>query len=166
MTLQRPEIWLLTGVYLIEDATTWSIRDKSSNTSYTGSIPLPEPTALTSLLGLNPSLHYEVGKSFIKKEGTQILGRKVWAAQYQRIKAKYYTVADGTESPVDTIKLLSILSTQKSRGEGEFIELNISDDFELEQSGDEVQEDQEFTEDYWKEFETDVEELTEELAED
>jgi hypothetical protein len=165
MTLQRPKIWLLTGVYLIEDATTWTVTNRSSGALVAGSVPLPDPTALTTLVGLNPSLHYEVGKNFVRREGTQILGRKVWAAQYQLIKAKYVTVAEGTELPVDRIKLLSILSTQKSRGEGNVIDLHLSDDFALEKlEEDDVQVEKEFTKDYWKDFETEVKELEEELA--
>jgi hypothetical protein len=97
MTLQRPKIWLLAGVYLIEDATTWTVTNRSSGALVAASVPLPDPTALTTLVGLNPSLHYKLGKNFVRGEGTQILGRKVWAAQYQLIKAKYVTVVGGTE---------------------------------------------------------------------
>jgi hypothetical protein len=70
---------------------------------------------------------------------------------------------------VDRIKLLSILSTQKSRGEGNAIDLHLSDDFALgELEEGDVQVEKEFTENYWGpgEFETEVKDLEEELAED
>ena len=166
ITFRRPELWLLTGVYLIKDASTWTVTGDSRGSATTASVPLPEPTGIASLLGLNPNVTYETRKSHIRREGTQIMGHRVWAAQFQRIGAKYVTVADGEEFPTSSIKLLSILSSQRVRGEGTAVTLMLEDEVANIDEKGESENQGEAAPDYWKDFASELVELEEDLADD
>ena len=81
-----PKIWLLTGIYLIEDAVTYRISSKASSNAASVSVPIPEPSGLAALLGVSVGTRFDFGKASTGVSGTQILGRKVWAAQWQRFE--------------------------------------------------------------------------------
>ena len=79
-------------------------------------VPLPEPTQLTSLLQLNIGSKVKLGRNAVVARGTQIMGKKVWAAQWQRLDAKYMSVAKWRDDMgVKRLKLLPLFSTQTVR---------------------------------------------------
>ncbi len=147
-----PKIWLLTGLYLITDAVTFSTHGSSSEGSFGAALPLPEPTQLTSLLQLNIGSKVKLGRNAVVARGTQISGKKVWAAQWQRVDAKYMTVAQWKDNlGLKMLKLLPIYSTQTVRAaprdEQAAAEVTLASDVETESDGNV---DENPSEDYWE----------------
>lgn len=56
------------------------------------SVPLPEPTGLASLLQLNIGSKAKFGHNAVVQRGTQISGKKVWAALWQQVDARLMSV--------------------------------------------------------------------------
>ena len=146
-----PKIWLLTGLYLITDAVTFSTHGSSSENTMGAAVPLPEPTQLTSLLQLNIGSKVKLGRNAVVARGTQIMGKKVWAAQWQRVDAKYMSVAKWKDDMgVKRLKLLPLFSTQTVRAapveEQAAAEVTLSGD---EETGPEGNTDEDPNEEYW-----------------
>lgn len=168
--VSSPTIWLLTGVYLIDDAKVLVVTSRSSNDSMSGKAPVPEPTGLATLLGISPGASISVGSSYTVQAYTQILGRKVWAAQWARVKARYCHVdmaSATTQLDLNQLKLLDIFSTGTSRGESmanDIVELNL--DAANAEKGDNAKGGEAYDEKLWVEFEERVEELVDDLGDE
>lgn len=133
-------MWLLTGLYLITDAVTISTHGSSSEGTFGAAILLPEPTQLTSLPQLNIGSKVKLRRNAIVARGTQISGKKVWAAQWQRVDAKYMAVAKWKDNlGVKRLKLLPLYSTQTVRAaprdEQAAAEVTLASDEEPESDG-------------------------------
>ena len=114
-------------------------------------VPLPEPTQLTSLLQLNIGSKVKLGRNAVVARGTQIMGKKVWAAQWQRVDAKYMSVAKWKDDMgVKRLKLLPLFSTQTVRAapreEQATAEVTLTGD---EETGLEEITDEDPNEEYW-----------------
>ncbi len=147
-----PKIWLLTGLYLITDAVTFFTHGSSSEGTFRAALPLPEPTQLTSLLQLNIGSKVKLGRNTVVARGTQISGKKVWAAQWQRVDAKYMSVAKWEGNlGVKRLKLLPLYSSQTVRAapseEQAAAEVTLASDEEMEP---EENTDENPSEEYWE----------------
>lgn len=131
-----PKIWLLTGLYHMQDAVTFTTHGKSSLGGFSTSVPLPEPTGLASLLQLKIGSNAKFGQDAVVQRGTQISGKKVWAALWQQIGAKYTSVGGWEENMgVRQLKLLDVYSWQTVRAEKKeqaVAEVTLSDNGDVE----------------------------------
>jgi len=85
MTLQNPSIWLLTGVYVLEDAKCGTLKIKKGHVG----VEISLPVVSRALAGLNPGISVDVNNdSSIKCEPT-IPGSYVWAGQWVRLKIRF-----------------------------------------------------------------------------
>ena len=152
-----PKIWLLTGLYHIQDAVTFSTHGQSSSGGFGASVPLPEPTGLASLLQLNIGSKAKFGHNAVVQRGTQISGKKVWAALWQQVDARFMSVGKWEEQMGGRqLKLLDIYSSQTvraSKGEQAVAEVALS-------GGEDVRTGQSTGQDpgkeYWELFEKEV----------
>lgn len=163
-----PKIWLLTGLYLITDAVTFSAYGSSSENTIGGAVPLPEPTQLTALLNLNIGSKVNLGRNAIVARGTQISGRKVWAAQWQRVDAKYMSVAKWKDDMgAKRLKLLPLFSTQTVRAapveEQAAAEVTLAGDEETEP---EANTDKDPSEEYWELLDREIQKVEDDYADE
>lgn len=114
LSFQKINIWMLTGRYVIENAAVWSLTEAGHHTSVVGMLPLPDPTAITQLLQLNPTLHYKVGSNMVLGGRARFSGRHVWAARYQKVGATFSIVKHSDAFPTTGIRLLNVYSRQRS----------------------------------------------------
>jgi hypothetical protein len=152
-----PKIWLLIGLYHIQDAVTFSAYSQSAEGGISGSSPLPEPTGLANLLQLKVGMKAKFGDNAVVQRGTQISGKKVWAALWQRVDAKFMSVKKWENHMGGRqLKLLDIYSWQTVRaGEGEqaVAEVALAED-----EGEQVVQDStlDLGKDYWEDFDKEV----------
>jgi hypothetical protein len=83
--IKAPDMWLLTGMYIIEDGTVFSVRKESSSSDASAKMPIPEPTGLTELAGVKIGATISLGNGIEALASTQIEGKKVWAAQWIKV---------------------------------------------------------------------------------
>jgi hypothetical protein len=83
---------------------------------------------------------------------TQISGTRVWAAQYQRIRANYVTLKPGMEFPTNC-SLISIFSVQGQSGETNTANVVVTNDLAGEEVGIEEGDAEILNEEYWQDFE-------------
>lgn len=131
-------------------------------------VPLPEPTQLTSLLQLNIGSKVKLGRNAVVARGTQINGKKVWAAQWQRVDAKYMSVAKWKDDMgVKRLKLLPLFSTQTVRAapreEQAAAEVTLAGDEETEPEGDTHETP---SEEYWGLFDREVQKVEDDYADE
>ena len=163
-----PKIWLLTGLYLITDAVTFTAYGSSSENAIGGAVPLPEPTQLTALLNLNIGSKVKLGRNAVVARGTQISGKKVWAAQWQRVDANYMSVAKWKDDMgVKRMKLLPLFSTQTVRAapleEQAAAEVTLAGDEETKPEGET---DEMPSEEYWGLLDREVQRVEDDYADD
>jgi hypothetical protein len=83
--VKAPHVWLLTGTYVIEDGTVFSVRKESSSSNAAAKAPVPEPSGLAALAGLKVGATVRLGDGIEAQASTQIEGKKVWAAQWMKV---------------------------------------------------------------------------------
>ncbi len=113
-----PTIWFLTGIYQMEDAVVYHVRSKSSEMTGSGTVPVPEPTGIAQLLGINPGVTVNFGKNLEGQATAQISGKRVWAAQWVQIGSKYFDAARDktqTDLALNQLKLLDVWSMGTER---------------------------------------------------
>ena len=125
LTFQHPHIWLLTGLIALKDAESLSIAQRDSSFSTTASLPLPDPSGITTLLQLMPQLKGEITSGRHVGSGMRKLGQKVYAAQWQRLNVKYSSVRNGQEILPNQINLLNVFSARASRGDSNAAEVSV-----------------------------------------
>ncbi|KAF7164862.1 hypothetical protein CNMCM5623_009289 [Aspergillus felis] len=131
---RRPKVWMLTGLYLLEDARTMVSRHSSSKISAGVS---------SSIVGALSSV--PVGGSLSLGEGnswqmtTELADQHVWAAQYRLLDARFVKVGKGDAAnvklPLSMGLYRDVLSVNTVRGEG-------TDEAELELKGEEETDDE------------------------
>jgi hypothetical protein len=157
-----PKIWLLTGVYYMEDAQVYTIRSESSSADARVTVPIPEPSGITAMLGVKAGMKFKFGREQVIEAEAQILGRKVWAAQWTRVGARYFIKEDAsTELSPKQLRLLDVWSVGTERGDNDpwVAELSLPESG----SGDGLEAGEEYDEKMWKEFENSVDALLEDL---
>lgn len=174
--VSAPKIWLLTGIYLIDDAATYRISSKSSSNAVSVNVPIPEPSGIAALLGVSAGTRFDFGRGSTGVAETQILGRKVWAAQWHRVDAKYVSAKDSrwdADSLGNQVKILDVLTLGAERGESDEIEIaevKLADNEATAQDGElekaELDNKVEYDDAMWQRFEEEVDDLLEELEEE
>jgi hypothetical protein len=158
---RSPKIWLLTGIYQIKDATTSVISRNGTQRGVEVTIPIPEPTGLATIL-LQPGGNLKLGSGTVVSSRSQILGLKVWAAQWQQVEARFLLPGDWKDMDVVTnrLKLLDVMSLQVERGADnpQFAEVVLKQE--------DVEEPQEsLEEEYWELFDREVQRVEEDFEE-
>ncbi|CAI6331710.1 unnamed protein product [Periconia digitata] len=116
--VKAPHVWLLTGKYVIEDGTVFSVRKESSSSHTAAKVPVPEPSGLSDLAGLKVGVTVRLGNGVEAQASTQIEGRKVWAAQWIKVKARYVAnskAKSDSATVVQTLELHDVWSTGTTR---------------------------------------------------
>lgn len=156
----RPKIWMLTGIFVIKDAFYYTTKSKEVSTTAKSEIPIPEPTGIAELLDLKVGLHAQLGSSTMVTAGGQILGERVWAAQWQKVDARVIKDEDWGEIAPNRLRLLP-LRTQAVKGGPEVAELSLEQKRSLMGSdGNETLVDEA---DAWQEFEKDAQSIEKKL---
>lgn len=165
--VSAPKIWLLTGVYTMQDGQSFSIRTQETSTKATGNAPVTDATGLSSLLGVKVGVSVHIGNGIHAISSAPINGRKVWAAQWIRVKAKYVPAKDlknNKNAIVNQLQLLDEWSVGTERGDDEeppTVELEL----ETEAIESEDEEIPEWNEEQWQEFDKRVDGLLQDLGE-
>ncbi|RLL98717.1 hypothetical protein CFD26_103868 [Aspergillus turcosus] len=124
---RRPKIWLLTGLYLLEDTRTIVSRGQSAEVS-TG-VSASVIGALSSV-PLGGSLSLGKGRSW--EVSMEVAEQHVWAGQYRLLDAHFIRTGgdgvDGVKLPLSMGLYRDILSVNTVRGAGkDMVELEIMD---------------------------------------
>jgi len=157
----RPEIWMVTGIFVIEDAFYYTIKSKEVSTTAKSEILIPEPTGIAELLDLKVGLHTQLSSSTIVTAGGQILGERVWAAQWQQVDAKIIKGEDWETIAPNKLRLLP-LRTQAVKGGSEVAELSLGQEQSL--TGSDRNETSAEEADAWQEFERDAQSIEKKLV--
>lgn len=80
-----PSIWLLTGLYIIEDGTVCSVRKETSSNDGSIKVPIPEPTGIAELGKLHLHGTLRLGNGIEAQASHKIEGPKIWAAQWIKV---------------------------------------------------------------------------------
>lgn len=121
-----PKIWLCTGVYLIEDARVIRSLGKLNSNELSSGIAIADPTGIAAMLGAEVHGRIKLENGFEVYAETQILGRKVWAAQWQQVGSVYYTKQQSAWDPTAggaAMKLLNSWSVDTERGQDQELQI-------------------------------------------
>ena len=153
---------MLTGRYIVENASVRSYTQSASSTSLKGTILL-DPTGVTELVNLNPEGHFSIGSGDLHAAKSKFDGERVFAAQYQKLDAEYVLVKPGSPFVASSIHLSNTLSSQRG-GDFEVARLQVSGECVEETTT--IPDQEEITEEYWQEFDEAVVDLEEQQEED
>lgn len=154
-----PSIWLLTGVYLMTNASHQLVMSSSSTHKGAIQVPVPEPSGVAAALGVS-SVGGSVSSESKKSLGSSatIEGERVWAARWQKVRVKRVVVTEWEETLGNQIRLLEVFSTGVVRGpkelpENKMVSVELAateDEEEIELSSGSLQQDD------WAEFDEEV----------
>ena len=161
LTLQHPKVWLLTGLYLMKDATCLSIAGKTSALGGSVTVPLPDPSGIAAALQINPTAKWDTKDGITVGGGATFPDERVWAAQYHRVKAKYFDVRDGTELSLKQLKLLNVFDMRASRGEASAAEVDVEEI--AADLGEEEASEESYGSRYWDKFAEELEDIEDEF---
>ncbi|KAH6987654.1 hypothetical protein BKA56DRAFT_653406 [Ilyonectria sp. MPI-CAGE-AT-0026] len=156
----RPEIWMVTGIFVIKDAFYYTTKSKEVSTTAKSEVPIPEPTGIAELLDLKVGLHAQLSSTTMVTAGGQILGERVWAAQWQRVGTKIIKDEDWETIAPNKLRLLP-LRTQAVKGGPEVAELSLGQEQSL--MGSDGSETLAEEADAWQEFEKDAQNIEKKL---
>ena len=160
MTFQHPKLWMLTGLYLMRDASCLSVTSKSSGHGASGTLPIPEPSGIVAALQLNPSAKWDTKDGLSVGGGATFPGDRIWAAQFHRVKATYCDVRDGTQLSLKQLKLLNVFDMRASRGETSAADIDVED---VVACDDEASFENEYGEEYWRKFAKELQDIEDEF---
>ena len=101
--------------------------------------------------------------------GAQILGEKVWAAQFQRLDVEYTTIGAKATPLPNQVPLLEVYSKQTQRSdERDVAGITVTDivPSTTNRAADSTQKGETLDNDYWLEFDKKIVELEEEVDDD
>ena len=153
---------MLTGRYIVENASVRSFTHSASSTSLEATITL-DPTGTSELVHLNPEGHFSIGSGVLHAAKSKFHGKRVFAAQYQKLDAEYVLVKPGRPFDASSIHLSNTLSSQRG-GDFEVARLQVSAERVDETTT--IPDQEEITEEYWQEFDEAVVDLEEQQEED
>ncbi|MCJ1283429.1 hypothetical protein MMC26_002758 [Xylographa opegraphella] len=162
LTMRDPSIWLLTGIYMMKDATCLSVSGKSSDLGGSITAPLPDPSGIAAMLQLNPNVHWKTSSGLTVGGGSTFLGDRVWAAQYHRVGAKYVDIQDGVQFQSRQLKLLNVFDMRTSRGESTATELQVENPPNLDDD-EKILSDQ-VEDGYWEKFGEEIRDIEEDFS--
>ncbi|KAL8820775.1 MAG: hypothetical protein Q9191_007447 [Dirinaria sp. TL-2023a] len=160
MTLQHPKLWMLTGLYVMKDATCLSVTSKNSGHGASGTLPIPEPTGIVAALQLNPNAKWDAKDGLTVGGGGTYPGDRIWAAQFHRVQAKYCDLRDGTQLSLKQLKLLDVFDMRASRGEASAADIQVEDAVACDAK---AEDDGEYGEDYWEKFAKELQDIQDEF---
>ena len=166
LTERSPRIWLLTGHYLIEDATCFNVGGSTSDLGGKLTSPIPEPSGIAALLQLNVGAWAKIGSTTVAVVPSKVHGKRVWAAQFQQVRAKYVREDDWNESSLRILRLVDVFSLETRRvanNKRDAVEVALMDDTATQgdETGDETTVEIEDDE-YWQAFEQGVDAFVDE----
>ena len=100
----------------MKDATCLSVSRKRSGLGDSITAPLSDSSGIATALQLIPNAHWKANSDLGISGSSTFLGDRVWAAQYQRVGAKYSDVCDRIQLQSKHLKLLNLFDTKASRG--------------------------------------------------
>lgn len=161
-----PKIWLLTGIYLMDDAVSFVNISHSKSIAASASVPIVEPTGIAALLGASVGARFNMGSGFQGQAFATVKGTKVWAAQWTRVHARFAVGGDQAALGRHDLRLLDVWSTGTTRGsrgkDGETrVEVSLGDSKEDDAS--EAEGNDEYPEEIWARFMEEVDELLDDL---
>ncbi len=159
----------------MDDAKVLTSSERDKSYGGTASIPLPDPSSVTALLQIMPQLSAHKSSNRKLACSAQIIGTRIYPAQFQRLDVRYLATEDGRDPLPNQINLLNIFSAQEHRGESQVAEISVqaglrdseaqenegdeARDEGQEDEGDEATYEKEFNEDYWKAFNEQLDEV-------
>jgi hypothetical protein len=156
---QVPIIWLLTGVYFLDDAISWSTHGKQNQKAAEFDIPIPDPTGFAELLQAKGKARYATKSGRVFEHGMQIADRKVWAASFQRLGVEYMHLKQGMEVLPNQISLLDVFSTARGPEDENAAQVRVSDEFDTTADFGRQNIDSAFDDEYWTTFLDKVEKI-------
>lgn len=165
--LQRsPEIWILTGLRQIEDASTFNVSNTDSKKGGEAKIPIPDPSGMTTLLGLTVGASIKLENGSKLTTGAKYPGLRIWAAQWQKVEAKYKVISKWNAAELsNTLKLLDVVSTgnQRAGDQKDVVEVELASAEST--GGSELVEDSDdnemakITDEYWAAFDRELKDM-------
>lgn len=91
---RTPKIWMLTGMYIFEDATVFHIKKQSIESSVAGG---GSSNTVFDLMSIPVGASISVGRNGYLESRASFSGSHVWAAQYRLLEIKYLRVEPGQD---------------------------------------------------------------------
>ncbi|KAK4903049.1 hypothetical protein LTR49_026892 [Elasticomyces elasticus] len=157
----RFSIWMLVGIYLVDNARVHSVSSGGQNANLDAKMPLPEPTGLAALAGATVGGSFHLSQNVWATARSKILGRKVWAGQWIKIKARYCDPS--AEKPVVDPKQIKLLSVWSQGTEREDDDRPGTALLSLAADGAETEAEEQLTEAEWAKFDSELDQLLEDL---
>ena len=151
---------MLTGLYVMKDATCLSVTSKRSGHGASGILPIPEPTGIVAALQVNPNAKWDSKDGLTVGGGATFPGDRIWAAQFHRVKAKYCDMRDGTQLSLNQLKLLNVFDMRASRGEASVADIDVED---VVACSEEAGFEDEYGEEYWRKFAEELQDIQDEF---
>ena len=145
----------------MKDATCLSVTGKSSALGGSVTVPLPDPSGIAAALQMNPNAKWDTKDGIAVAGGATFPGERVWAAQYHRVKAKYFNFRDGIDLSLKQLKLLNVFDMRATRGEASAAEVNVEEiavDNREEETSEEL-----YGSKYWDKFAEELEDIVDEF---
>jgi len=149
---QVPIIWMLTGVYFLDDAISWSTRGKQNQKGVEVNMPIPDPTGFAELLQVKGKARYATKSGRVFEHGMQIADRKVWAASVQRLGVEYMHFKHGMKVLPNQISLLDVFSTARGPEDENAAMIQVSNEFDTTVDFGRQSIDSAFDDQYWATF--------------
>jgi len=155
-----PNIWLLTGVYLMSNTSQQIVTTNTRSQNTALQIPVPDPSGMSTLLQLNVGGSASTASDVSFGTSVEIKEEKVWAAQWQKVKVKKVKIDKWEDALQNHIRLLETFSLATVREGRKIVEECEVAQLDLDDSEQEVENaDGHMDADDWKDFDEEVEEL-------
>lgn len=148
--LQVPVVWMLTGVYFLDDAISWSTHGRQNQKGAEVNMPIPDPAGFAELLQLKAKAQYTTKSGRVFEHGMQIADRKVWAASFQRLNVEYMYFRQGMKVLPNQISLLNVFSA--ARGDEDAAQIKVLGEFDATDDFGKKNIDSAFDDQYWSVF--------------
>ncbi|KAH6682249.1 hypothetical protein F5X68DRAFT_233966 [Plectosphaerella plurivora] len=149
-----PDIRILTGILSIEDAVTYSLQPITDSGK-------SKPTDMAALLGAPAGAKFQLGQGCEAEAGSQIPGKKVWAAQWKRLHVKFITDPESAVDQSIKLRLMDLDSVENGKDEEEiFAQMSVGD---VPEKSPVDGAEEKYDEEMWKSFDQDVGDLLEDL---
>jgi hypothetical protein len=149
VTRQVPMLWMLTGVYFLDDAISWSTHGRQNQKGAEVNMPIPDPTGFAELLQAKATARYATKSGRVFEHGMQIADRKVWAASFQRLDVEYMHFKQGLKVLPNQISLLDVFSAARGREDEDAAQIKVLDEFDTTVDFGKQNIDSAFDDQYW-----------------
>jgi hypothetical protein len=149
---QVPIIWMLTGVYFLDDAISWSTHGKQNQKGAEVNMPIPDPTSFAEFLQAKGKARYATKSGRVFEHGMQIADRKVCAASFQRLDVEYMHFKQGMKVLPSRISLLDVFSTARGPEDENTAQIKVSNELDTTVDFGRENIDSAFDDQYWTTF--------------